>query len=71
MHGNSAGPKSENSYQKLNVPREQQEQQHSNPSHDYVAKAAGKNATIAKSQQNIIELATIPDCQARQLESGA
>ena len=37
-----AGPKFENSYEKLNVPREQQEQ-HSNPSHEHAAKAAGKN----------------------------
>ena len=44
MHGNREGPKFENSYQKLNVPREQQEQQqHSNPSLDHAAKAAGKN----------------------------
>ena len=43
MQGNRAGPRVENSYQKLNVPREQQEQeQHSNPSHDHSAKAAGK-----------------------------
>ena len=41
---NRAGPKFENSYQKLNVPRAQQEEQeqHSNPSHDHAAKAAGK-----------------------------
>ena len=43
MQKNRAGPKLENSYQKLNVPREQQQQQQSNPSHDHAAKAAGKN----------------------------
>ena len=44
MQRNRAGLKFENSYQKPNVPREQQEEQHSNPSHDHAAKAAGKNA---------------------------
>ena len=32
--------------QKLNVPREQQQQQHSNPSHDHAAKAAGKKYAL-------------------------
>ena len=41
---NRAGPKFENSYQTLTVPREQQ--QHSYPSDDHAAKAAGKNLPI-------------------------
>ena len=43
--------KFENSYQKLNVPREQQ---HSNPSHDHAAKAAGKkNEKCHSISQNV------------------
>ena len=50
MQRNRAGPKFVNSYQELNVPREPQEeqQQHSNPSHDHAAKAAGKNPFATK-----------------------
>ena len=48
MQRNRAGPKFENSYQKLNVPRELQ--QHSTSSHDHAAKAAGKN--ISKITEN-------------------
>ena len=44
MQRNRAGPKFENSKnQKLNVPRKEEE--HSNPSHEHAAKAAGKNRT--------------------------
>ena len=48
MQRHRAGPKFVNSYQELNVPSEPQEeeQQHSNPSHDHAAKAAGKNMFI-------------------------
>ena len=69
MQRNRSGPKFENSYQKLNVPREEEEEeQHSNQSHDHAAKAAGKNGQHTSGTTKICDQWKFPGLATRTVD---